>query len=274
MDESTERTKLEQQQKTYSTILDEEIEEAILELERPSLGLLLSGLSAGLDLGFSALFVALVVTLAGDYLSRTAAELLRANAYAIGFVFVIFGRSELFTEHTTLAFLPVLDGRARLREMARLWGIVYAANLAGGAIFAGLLAVIGPALGIIAPSAFGLIAQDLLSHPPWVILASGVLAGWLMGLVSWLVTAGRDTASEIFFVWLVTACIGLAQLHHCVLGTIEVLAAIFARQDVSLTTFASFLLYATLGNIIGGVIFVALIKYGHATQVRRGMRHS
>jgi formate/nitrite transporter FocA (FNT family) len=97
-----------------------------------------------------------------------------------------------------------------------------------------------------------------------VLFLSGMLAGWMMGLVSWLVAASRDTISQVVLVWLITTAIGFAGLHHVILGSCEVLAAVFARQDVTLAQFGHFLLWATLGNIVGGTLFVALIKYGHA----------
>ncbi len=228
------------------------------------MSLLLSGLSAGLDIGFSALLVFLVVTLAEGQVADPLFEILRANAYTVGFIFVIFGRSELFTEHTTLACLPVLDGRASLLQLGRLWGLVYVSNLVGATLFSGLLVVIGPAMEIIEQAAFELVAAELTGYPAWVVLLSAILAGWLMGLVSWLVTAGRDTISQIFFVWLVTGSIGIAKLHHCIVGTVEVLPAVLAGTSVGLPAFLSFLVLATLGNVVGGVIFVALIKYGHA----------
>ena len=96
---------------------------------------------------------------------------------------------------------------------------------------------------------------------------SGILAGWLMGLLSWLVAAGRDTISQIVIVWLITTAIGLERLHHAVLGTAEVLGGVFA-SDVTLADFAHFLLWATLGNAIGGPIFVALLKTAHTKSER------
>ena len=257
--------------KSYATILDQEISEGLEELERPAGGLLLSGLSAGLDVGFSALLVFLVVTLAKGQIPDPFFEILKANAYTVGFIFVIFGRSELFTEHTTLACWPVLDGRASVAQLGRLWGLVYVSNLVGAALFSGLLVVIGPALGIIETTAFESVAAELTGYPAWVILLSAVLAGWLMGLVSWLVTAGRDTISQIFFVWLVTGSIGIAKLHHCIVGTVEVLPAVLAGTGVTLAQFSSMLVLATVGNMVGGVFFVALIKYVHAQGARRGM---
>ncbi|HVS64261.1 MAG TPA: formate/nitrite transporter family protein [Thermoanaerobaculia bacterium] len=261
-------------QKSYSTILDEEIEEGLEELERPTWGLLLSGFSAGLDIGFSVLLLAVLGTLAVGNLPPPLYEILRASAYSVGFILVVFGRSELFTEHTTLASLPVLARKASVAQLARLWGLVYCSNLVGGAVFAALLAVIGPELGVVEPAAFQALADDILDHRWSVIFASAILAGWLMGLVSWLVTAGRDTISQVFFVWLVTGSIGFAHLHHCIIGSVEVLTALIAGQAVTLLEFGRFLSAATAGNILGGVFFVALVKYGHATKVRRAMRHS
>jgi formate/nitrite transporter FocA (FNT family) len=251
-------------QKGYQEILAAEIETGLTELERPSRGLLLSGLSAGLDASFSLLLMAIMVTLTTGRLPEPVSEILVANMYAVGFLFVVMGRSELFTEHTTLAVLPVLDGRASIRQLGRLWGLIYVSNLTGAAIFAVIAAFVAPALGIVKPFALGKIAHGLTGHPAWVILAGAVLAGWLMGLVSWLVTASRDTIGQIFLVWLVTASIGFAHLPHCVVGTTEVLSGVFAGQGVTMADFFRFLSLTTLGNIIGSVVFVALIKYGHA----------
>jgi formate/nitrite transporter FocA (FNT family) len=96
-----------------------------------------------------------------------------------------------------------------------------------------------------------------------VILLSGIMAGWLMGLLSWLVAAGRDTISQIVLVWMITTAIGLAHFHHAIAGSVEVLAGVFAGE-ATLGDYGHFLLWTTLGNLIGGPIFVAMIKYGHA----------
>lgn len=255
----------EESTKPYTTILSQEITAGLQELERPARGLFMSSLSAGLDIGFSILLMAVMLTLAGGVFSRPLVEILVANMYAVGFIFVIFGRSELFTEHTTLAFLPVLDRRASVLQLARLWGIVYAGNLVGIGVFSALLAWIAPRMGIVEPAAFDDIAHRMLGHPWWVIFLSAVLAGWMMGLLSWLVTAGRDTISQVFFVWLVTTAIGFAGLHHCIVGSGEVLVALFGGSGVGWADYGRFLLFATLGNTAGGTFFVGLIKYAHVS---------
>jgi formate/nitrite transporter FocA (FNT family) len=207
-----------------------------------------------------------MLTLMHDALPEPITKLLVANMYSVGFIFVILGRSELFTEHTTLAFLPVLNRRASLRSLGRLWGLIYFSNLVGATFFAFLVTSVGPSLGVVEPWAFGQVAEQMVHHTWWVVLLSGVLAGWMMGLLSWLVTASRDTISQVIFVWIVTTAIGLSHLHHSIVGTVEVLAGIFAGQGITLFDFLHFIVWATLGNAIGGLVFVALIKYGHVTS--------
>lgn len=250
--------------KASKQILRHEIEEGLNALNRPLVGLFASGLSAGLDVGFSLFLMAVAVTSAEGQMPRPVERMLVANLYSVGFIFVVIGRSELFTEQTALAVLPTLAGQSSIRSLLRLWGVVWAANVIGAAIFACLAAFIGPSLGVIEPRAFGVIAHRMTDHPSQAIFLSALLAGWLMGLVSWLVAAGRDTISQIVMVWLVTTSIGFAGLHHVILGSVEVFAGAFSGQDVGASEVARFLLWATLGNIVGGVVFVAVLKYGLA----------
>ncbi|WP_423744402.1 formate/nitrite transporter family protein (plasmid) [Haladaptatus sp. SPP-AMP-3] len=252
--------------KSYENILVEQINIGLAELQRPASGLFLSGLSAGLDIGFGPLLMAVMTGLMSGSLPKPVTELLMANMYSIGFIFVILGRSELFTEHTTLAVLPVLDRRASLVSLGRLWLVVFVANILGGAVFAAFAVAIAPKLGIAHAAAFAEIAGALVKHDFWVLVGSGVFAGWLMGLLSWLVTAARDTVSRVLIIWIVTTAIGLAHLPHSIAGNVEVLMGLFLSPEITAFDYGRFLLAATLGNAVGGVFFVALLKYGHVTR--------
>lgn len=251
---------------SYREILGLEIEEGLSQLQRPTSGLFLSGLSAGLDIGFGPFLMAVVLTMSEGSFSEPVTGLLLANAYAVGFIFVVVGRSELFTEHTTLAVVPVLDGEASVADLARLWGVVYVANLVGGTAFAMLAVYVGPQLETIDPAAFEEIARGLVHYSWSTTLLSAVLAGWLMGLMTWLVAAGQNTISQAFFVWLVALAIGLAHLPHSIAGSVEVLLGVFSRSGITAMDFAGFLAWSTVGNTVGGSIFVGLLKYGHGVR--------
>ena len=86
-------------------------------------------------------------------------------------------RTELFTEHTTLAVLPVLDGSASLSQFGRLWTLVYLSNQVGISLFAGFIVVLGPALNVINPQLFVDIAKVFIYLSPVEMFAGAILAG-------------------------------------------------------------------------------------------------
>lgn len=253
------------QPKEVTQILGEQIDTGLKEFKRSNSGLFISALAAGLEIGFSLLFMGSIFTLFHDSISPEFLKLSLAICYPIGFIFVIIGRSELFTEHTALAILPVLDGSVSLKDLLILWGLVYAGNLLGGYIFGFIISGIGPAVGFIEVESLTHIAQELINYNWHTIFLSALLAGWMMGLLGWLVTSSQETISRIIIIILVTFIIGLAGLHHCIVGSIEVFAGMISSSDIGIDSYLKFQLWASLGNAIGGAVFVSVLKYGHAS---------
>lgn len=253
----------EKPQKSYETILAQQVRQASPELRRPAKGLLLSSMAAGLEIGVGPFMMALILSLTRGVYSHPTVEILEAFAYSIGFVLVMVGRSELFTEHTSLAIQPVLAREASVLALLRLWGLVLLGNLLGAAAFAGFAAHLGPRLGVMTEESLAELAHNLVTHSAGTIFLSAVMAGWMMGLLAWVVTASRETISQIVVVTLITTAIGLAHLHHSVAGTVEVLMGVFIGQ-ASVADFLHFFTWAVLGNAVGGTVFVALVKFGHA----------
>jgi formate/nitrite transporter FocA (FNT family) len=89
----------------------------------------------------------------------------------------------------------------------------------------------------------------------------GVFGGWLVALVAWLVVASRDTTSQIFFIFGQVFLIPAAGLVHCVAGSTEVLISSFMGETSWGEYLGGFLLSATLGNTIGGIVLVTLANY-------------
>ncbi|KOH45238.1 formate/nitrite transporter family (FNT) [Sunxiuqinia dokdonensis] len=255
--------------KPIDEILTEQIDMAMHEHNRSKQDLFLSAISAGLDIGFSVFLMAVIYTLFHDVVHPSVLHVLLACAYPLGFVFVVVGKSELFTEHTTLAVIPVLNKIASFKSLMILWGIIYSGNLLGGYVFSGILAVLPSAFEVIDSRALAELSLKLINFPWHIILLSGILAGWLMGLLSWLVTSAQETISRILIIVLITSVIGIGGLHHSIVGSIEVFAAVLTSNAVNLTDYAHVQIWSTLGNIIGGVVFVALVKFSHVNPRNR-----
>jgi len=249
--------------KEVAQILEEQIDAGLKEFNRSNFGLFISSFAAGLEIGFSILFMSTIFTTFHDQLNPELLKMYLAMCYPIGFIFVIIGRSELFTEHTALAILPVLNRSVSLKDLFILWGLVYLGNIVGGFLFGLLLVKIGPSVGFADHESFYWLAHKLIDHDWSVIFFSALLAGWMMGLLGWLVTSSQETISRIIVIILVTFIIGLAGLHHCIVGSIEVFAGMLVSSEITLTDYLVFQVWASVGNAIGGAVFVAILKFSH-----------
>lgn len=245
--------------KRNRTILEAEIALADEELERPWSGLLMSGIIAGMGIGASLLLLAVMLDAPVDR-DNPFVGLMIGSAYAVGFIIVIMGHTDLFTEYTTLAILPVLTGQATVAQLGRLWTFVFVGNIIGGAAVALLLAWLGPALGATSHETMVDMAMPLVEPGAAVILASAALAGWFMGMLSWLIAAARETVSQILLIWVVALVIAMGHLHHAIVGSAEIIAAMPLTDALGLGDYGRFLLLATTGNAVGGVIFAVMVR--------------
>jgi len=243
----------------YETIRREGEEE----LKRPTAALAWSGLAAGLSLGFSFLAEALLTAHLPD---QTWRPLITSLGYCVGFLIVILGRQQLFTENTLTVILPLLLQKKMsvgLRVL-RLWATVLTANIAGTFLFALVVArtaMLGPAVH----AAMTTIAMAHTGQPFGIAFLRAVFAGWLIALMVWLLP-GAD-ASRISIIIIVTYLVGLGGLNHIVAGSTTIFFLV-ASGSVSVTSYLlTFLVPTLLGNIVGGVSLVAAL--GHA-QVKGG----
>ena len=89
-----------------------------------------------------------------------------------------------------------------------------------------------------------------------------VFAGWLIALMAWLIGSTRSTGTQIVFVWLTTAPISAFGFRHSVAGSVEAFYRAFSNNAGWGQMIGGFVVPALIGNIIGGVIFVALLNHG------------
>jgi len=241
-------------------IYDRVRQDAEDELERPNSSLAFSALFAGFTIGATPLAVALTLAALGtDDSARFVADLV----FPIGFIAVILGRSQLFTENTLYPVVLSFRQRSALRGTARLWGMVFAGNLVGSLGFA-LLAVESGAIDGAAVDSLTSFGADSAGTPFSEVFWSAVVAGWLLALIAWLVEATESAIAQVSVVWFLAFLVGLGTFDHCVATTVEVAGALF-HGDIGIGDSLGWLATATLGNVAGGVLIVSLLNYG---QVR------
>ncbi|WP_428819622.1 formate/nitrite transporter family protein [Microbulbifer sp. MCCC 1A16149] len=256
--------------KSDRQILSEQMDESLREYHRDNKALILSSMSAGMEIGFSIFLMAAFYSHFHASISHQLLYLLAALSYPVGFMLVIIGRSDLFTEHTTLAILPVLDGRKTVRQLLRVWGLIYAGNLLGAAVFSALFVQFVGMTDRFDESVFGYYGQKMTADSVSGQFLGAIFAGWLMGLLAWMVTSSTETMSRIAAVAIITFVIGLGGLPHCIAGAVGMFCAWFAKSTtVGLVDVLQFLAIATVGNTIGGSIFVGRVKYSF-TAPRNG----
>lgn len=256
--------------KSYHRILHQELALAEDELTRPAGAILSSGLLAGLGICLSVFLIAVLYTTARTEFSGFTIRFLIGNAYAAGFLVVIFARADLFTEYTTIALLPVLFRRARVAALARLWGLVYAGNLIGVLVGAFFLVRLGAHYGGFTTTGLGQLGYDLVDASVRGLLLGALFAGWLVGLLSWLIVAARETVSQVVFVWVIGMAIGVGQLPHSITGTAEVAAAAMAGMGIGVGEVLRFVALSTLGNALGSLLFALLIRYAVGSDSLQG----
>jgi len=237
-------------------------ENARHELARPVAALAVAGVLGGLTMGLTALSTSIT---AADLGSSPNSKFIALCLYPIGFMAVILGRGQLFTENTLYPVALVLAERRHLWRTLRLWAIVLPTNILGALLFAVLAAKTGALRPeyVTAMANFGL---EAVGNPASHIFWSGVFGGWIIALVAWLVSGSHSITGSALLIWVFAFVVGLGHFAHCIATSGEILAAVLTGQ-YSVGGYFAWLLPATLGNIVGGVMLVTLLEYG---QVKGG----
>jgi formate/nitrite transporter FocA (FNT family) len=233
------------------------------ELDRTNSSLAWSGLAAGLSMGFSLLCEGLMRAHLPNAPWR---PLVTKLGYSVGFLIVILGRQQLFTENTLTVILPLLRKKtlSMLANVSRLWGIVLAANLIGASIFAWVLGntnAVGPDIRL----AITEIARDAYHSDPGTIFLRGIFSGWLIALMVWLLPFAE--AGRVWVIILLTYFVGLGQFSHIIAGSVDALYLVGTGEKSGAEYLFHFMLPTLFGNILGGVSLVA--AFAHAQFIAR-----
>jgi formate/nitrite transporter FocA (FNT family) len=224
------------------------------ELHRSTAELALSGLAAGLSMGFSMVSEAL---LRARLPETRWSPLLTTFGYSVGFLIVILGRQQLFTKNTLTVILPLLRKRRvdMLGNVARLWAIVLSMNLVGAFAFAWLAChsnIFSPEVRLI----FLKIGHAAIQPDFATLVWRGIVAGWLIALMVWLLPFAES--ARIWVIIILAYLVGLAQLPHVIAGSVDTFYLVAAGELSFPNCFASYLAPTLIGNVIGGVALVAV----------------
>ena len=247
--------------KKYSDILSRVVHDGEEMFKIKNKAIFLSALIAGLEIGFSYFMICTLHYLLIGSFEESAIFKMFALVYPVGFILVVLGKSALFTEQTSLLALPVLNGQRSVLEMFRIWFLVTAGNILGGIVFTFFIGAIAPELGLFDTNTMVAVGEHVLHYKTWVLFVSAITAGWLMGLLTWLISSTMDSFTRLAIIILITGVIGFGGFHHSIVGNIEAFGAFLHSDTVSLWDYLSFLLLALVGNAIGGAIVVGLFKY-------------
>jgi len=227
------------------------------ELERPVSAMVWSGLAAGLSMGFS---FAVEALLRSDLGPGPGAHAVASLGYTTGFIIVVLGRQQLFTESTLSAVLPVLTRRDLTTALAtaRLWNVVFLANVIGTWLFAAAVAFGHPFRPEVTAS-LDQMARESVSQPFWNTLLRAVLAGWLIALMVWLLPSARS--ARFFVIGAITWVVAMARLSHVIAGSTEAAYATLTGSAGFGACLTAFLIPTLIGNTIGGVALVGMLNH-------------
>jgi formate/nitrite transporter FocA (FNT family) len=222
-------------------------EEGETELGRTNIALALSGLAAGLSMGFSFLTEALLQAgMPPGVLQHTIASL----GYTIGFILVVLARQQLFTESTLTAILPVVTRRnlKTLLAAGRLWAIV--------------------------PPDVNQAMQEIAVQavPPDVAatLLRAFFAGWLIALMVWILPSAQS--ARLLTVLIVTYVVALAHLSHIIAGSAEAAYGVLSGTASLGQYFGLFMVPTLIGNIMGGLLMVTVLNHGSIAPEIHGQK--
>jgi formate/nitrite transporter FocA (FNT family) len=239
-------------------------------LDRSRLDILITGLIAGVEVslgGMAAMTVVGGALHAAPALGLYGALAFGALVFPVGFLFVILGGSELFTENFLIPVVAVFNRERSVPSLVELWALSWAGNIAASAGMALLLAQ-PHALGDTILDGYRAYADYKLAMPLWGLFFSAVLAGMVMTILTWLLLAIQDTVGKILTIFGVGYILFAANISHSMVSS-SILFVAYREVGRSLTSVLVWIAVATLGNLVGGVGFVTLFRLAQVKEKTR-----
>lgn len=232
---------------TFSRI----VEEGEQRLKRDWSAMLATGTTAGLEVGIG-IMALLVVE------QRTGSKMLGGLAFAFGFLALLLGHSELFTEGFLIPITTWADKRARAVDIVRFWAVTLVTNLAGGWVITWFAMKGFPTLG---STAIRSASQFVDAGIGVRSLSLGVLAGAVITLMTRMQHGTESEPARI--VASVASAFVLAglPLFHSILDSLVIFCALHTgRAPFGYLGWVQWLGWAVLWNMVGGIGLVTVLR--------------
>lgn len=219
---------------------------------------------AGVTIVFGIVALGVVEALIEPDLGSGTARVAGALAFGTGVVFLVVGRTELFSENFFHPVATAIEGSRLWGRLGRLWVTTLALNLVGGAVLVAVLTVQGALPGDSA-QVLARIAEDITAKAWPATLARAVLAGGLITLLSYMLSAVNSVAARILVAYMVGVFLALGPFDHVVVSALHVLLGLWLDGAVTYVDLATNVALATVGNLVGGLLLITLT---HTAQVK------
>jgi formate-nitrite transporter family protein len=232
----------------------------------PLLEQVMTGFIAGVTIVFGLVASAVVETLVAPDLGPGVGRLAGAAAFGIGLVFLVVGRSELFSENFFDPVATTIErpDRHHWLGLLRLWPTILLLNLVGGAILVALLSVEG-ALPAGSHETLVRVAEEVAAKGWGATFVRAVFAGALISLLSYLLAASDTVTDRILLSYMVGFVLALGPFDHVVVSALHLLFGALLSGTVGVAEIGLHLVPAVAGNLVGGVVLVTLT---HAAQAK------
>ncbi len=251
-------------------VLDKSIDEGKRRLSRSVLELLFSGIIGGISVTLGAI----ASSAASGGISNHQMSLIVASAILpIGFFILKLTNTDLFTANFLIPVTPILEKQGKVSRLIRVWAVTYIGNFIGVLMIL-LLIIIGgkESMGPYAANHFIALSEFKMNRPVLETFISAIFAGMLITLMTWLVLSVKDRVAKLIAIWIIIFTISIGMFTHVILSSAEVFIGAAVGAPFNMLTWIVHLgLPGTIGNMVGGILVIAVLYYLHLLHSRKNL---
>jgi formate/nitrite transporter FocA (FNT family) len=238
-------------------------EEGERRLTRSALELTTTSLVAGFDIVFGVIALAAATAAMTPHFGPSAAHFFGSLGFGIAFIFIVVGRSELFTENFLVPITALRRGTLTTLKLAQLWTISPVVNIAGGTVLILIVSSHGVLPEGAAPALVD-VAEKIGELGHWSAFLSAVTGGALITAMTWMVEGVGTVGGRIVVAWVAGVLLALVGLNHVIVVTLELIFGMRFGADIGLDDVGLNFVIAVAGNMLGGLLFVTLTRTSQA----------